>query len=120
LDAFIFDWYWFDDGPFLERGLEEGFLKAANNSRLRFCCMWANHDWKNIHPAKARKSSRSMPGTSGRKAPTSNPIPIMATPTSKQSGLSFGNEQRRAQDYTTIFIRLLAFQKIRGNLRISF
>jgi len=21
IDAFIFDWYWFDDGPFLQRGL---------------------------------------------------------------------------------------------------
>lgn len=55
LDAFIFDWYWYDDGPFLQRGLDEGFLKAANNSRLRFALMWANHDWTDIHP-KAHKT----------------------------------------------------------------
>jgi hypothetical protein len=48
--AFIFDWYWYDDGPFLERGLERGFLKAKNNRRLKFGLMWANHDWVDIHP----------------------------------------------------------------------
>jgi hypothetical protein len=52
LNHFIFDWYWYDDGPFLDRCLEEGFLKAANNHRLKFAIMWANHDWLDIHPAK--------------------------------------------------------------------
>ena len=52
IDAFIFDWYWFDDGPFLERGLDEGFLKAANNERIKFSIMWANHDWIDIQPYK--------------------------------------------------------------------
>lgn len=52
IDAFIFDWYWYDDGPFLERGLERGFLKARNNRRLKFGLMWANHDWIDIHPKK--------------------------------------------------------------------
>lgn len=52
LDYWIFDWYWYDDGPFLQRCLEEGFLRAQNCRRLQFCCMWANHDWMNIHPAK--------------------------------------------------------------------
>jgi len=51
LDAFIFDWYWYEDGPFLERCLNEGFLGAANNERLKFALMWANHDWTDIHPA---------------------------------------------------------------------
>lgn len=50
IDAFIFDWYWYDDGPFLERGLEKGFLNAKNNSRMQFGLMWANHDWIDIHP----------------------------------------------------------------------
>ncbi len=52
IDAFIFDWYFYNDGPFLQRGLEEGFLQAPNNDRLRFALMWANHDWIDIHPAK--------------------------------------------------------------------
>ena len=56
IDAFIFDWYYYDDGPFLQRGLEQGFLKAANNRRLRFGLMWANHDWQDIQPAKLGES----------------------------------------------------------------
>lgn len=52
IDAFIFDWYYYDDGPFLERGLERGFLPAANNRRLKFALMWANHDWQEIQPRK--------------------------------------------------------------------
>jgi len=52
IEAFIFDWYWYNDGPFLQRGLEEGFLRAENNDRLRFAIMWANHTWINIHPHK--------------------------------------------------------------------
>ena len=49
--AFIYDWYWYEDGPFLQDGLERGFLGAANRGQLRFGLMWANHDWQNIHPA---------------------------------------------------------------------
>ena len=52
LQHFIFDWYWYDDGPFLNKALDQGFLHAANNHRLRFSIMWANHDWHDIHPAK--------------------------------------------------------------------
>jgi hypothetical protein len=52
VDVFIYDWYWYDDGPFLERGLDRGFLHAPNNDRMRFALMWANHDWVDIHPAK--------------------------------------------------------------------
>lgn len=54
VDFWIFDWYWFDDGPYLERCLEQGYLNAPNNERVKFCCMWANHNWIDIHPAKLR------------------------------------------------------------------
>jgi hypothetical protein len=50
IDAFIFDWYWYDDGPFLQKGLDLGFLGARNNHRIKFSLMWANHDWVDIHP----------------------------------------------------------------------
>ena len=50
IDAFIFDWYYYNDGPFLERPIDIGFMKAANNSRIKFGLMWANHDWQEIHP----------------------------------------------------------------------
>ena len=37
---------------FSQRGLEEGYLQAGNNHRLKFALMWANHDWLDIQPAK--------------------------------------------------------------------
>ena len=52
IDVLLFDWYWYNDGPFLERGLERGFLNAPNNDRCKFAIHWANHTWINIHPAK--------------------------------------------------------------------
>ena len=50
IDAFIFDWYYYNDGPFLDRPIDKGFLQAPNNARLKFAFMWANHDWLEIHP----------------------------------------------------------------------
>jgi lysophospholipase L1-like esterase len=52
IDAFIFDWYYYDDGPFLEGTIDDGFLKATNNDRIKFALMWANHDWNEIQPYK--------------------------------------------------------------------
>lgn len=53
VNVFIFDWYWFDDGPFLESSLNDGFLKARNKDKMKFYLMWANHDVKrnywNVH-----------------------------------------------------------------------
>lgn len=60
IDAFIFDWYWYDDGPFLERSLDRGFLGAKNNRRLKFALMWANHDWVDIHPKKLGTPTRLL------------------------------------------------------------
>ena len=31
INTFIFDWYWFNDGPYLEGCLNDGLLKARNN-----------------------------------------------------------------------------------------
>lgn len=56
VNVFIFDWYWFDDAPFLESSLNNGFLKAKNNRKMEFYLMWANHDVKrnywNVHKYK--------------------------------------------------------------------
>jgi hypothetical protein len=52
VDAFLFDWYWYDDGPFLQNGLDHGFLQAPNRDRVKFALMWANHNWTDIHPHK--------------------------------------------------------------------
>lgn len=60
LDYWIFDWYWYDDGPFLDRCLERGYFGAANNQRVKFCCMWANHDWTEIFPAHRGKPHKLL------------------------------------------------------------
>ncbi|NLA76817.1 MAG: hypothetical protein GX851_03125, partial [Clostridiales bacterium] len=43
VNVFIYDWYWFDNRPFLENCLNDGFLKADNNTDMKFYLMWANH-----------------------------------------------------------------------------
>ncbi|MHB1000612.1 MAG: glycoside hydrolase family 99-like domain-containing protein [Armatimonadota bacterium] len=60
INHFIFDWYWYNDGPFLNRCLDHGYMNAANNDRLKFALMWANHDWSDIHPAKYRQDPRVL------------------------------------------------------------
>ena len=44
VNVFIYDWYWYDNRPFLNECLENGFLKADNNEDMKFFIMWANHD----------------------------------------------------------------------------
>lgn len=44
VNVFIYDWYWFDNRPFLEQCLNNGFLGADNNQDMQFYLMWANHD----------------------------------------------------------------------------
>ncbi len=46
VNVFVYDWYWYEGGPYLESALNDGFLKAANNSKMQFYIMWANHDVK--------------------------------------------------------------------------
>ena len=56
INVFIYDWYWYGNRPFLEGALNNGFLKAPNNERMKFFLMWANHDvtnlWDNKNPDK--------------------------------------------------------------------
>lgn len=44
VNVFIYDWYWFDNRPFLENCLNDGYLKARNNDKVKFYIMWANHN----------------------------------------------------------------------------
>lgn len=44
VNVFIFDWYWYDNRPFLEQSLDNGYLKARNNNKVKFYVMWANHE----------------------------------------------------------------------------
>lgn len=56
VNVFIFDWYWYDNKPLLESALDSGFLKA-NDDRMKFYIMWANHDatsyWNPEEPDKS-------------------------------------------------------------------
>ena len=67
VDFWIFDWYWYEEKTFLGRCLEKGYMGAKNNDRVKFCLMWANHEWSNIHPV----GFSATPGTlrSGRVDP---------------------------------------------------
>lgn len=53
VDVFIFDWYTYEGQPFLNRCLDEGFLKAKNTNSIKFSLMWANHDWMELYPYTA-------------------------------------------------------------------
>lgn len=44
VNVFIYDWYWYDNRPFLENCLNDGFLKASNSNLMKFYIMWANHN----------------------------------------------------------------------------
>lgn len=63
IDVFLFDWYMYEDGPFLDRALDEGFLEADNCNQIKFGLMWANHDWVDIHPyTKGAEQKLLYPG----------------------------------------------------------
>jgi hypothetical protein len=53
IDAWMIDWYWHEGTQFYHEQLENGFLNATNRSKLKFAVMWANHDWKNVYPARS-------------------------------------------------------------------
>ena len=58
VNVFVYDWYWYEGRPFLENALNNGFLKAPNNERMKFYLMWANHDvdhlWDNTIGKKGK------------------------------------------------------------------
>ncbi len=43
VNVFLFDWYWYDESPFLE-SMVNSFVNAKNTDRMKFYLMWANHD----------------------------------------------------------------------------
>jgi hypothetical protein len=49
VNVFIYDWYWFDKRPFVEKCLDNGFLKAKNHNKMKFYLMWANHSWNHVY-----------------------------------------------------------------------
>lgn len=60
VDAWMIDWYWHQGTQFYHEQLEQGFLKADNRSKLKFAVMWANHDWKNVYPARSPDEAATL------------------------------------------------------------
>ncbi len=58
INIFIYDWYWYGGRPFLENALNNGFLKAPNNERMKFFLMWANHDVNGLWNKKVSSKTK--------------------------------------------------------------
>lgn len=50
VDGFLVDYYWYDDGPYLQAALDDGLLAARNSDDVKFALMWANHELVDIFP----------------------------------------------------------------------
>lgn len=50
VDGFFVDFYWYDDGPYLNGALDRGLLEADNSSDVTIALMWANHELVDIFP----------------------------------------------------------------------
>jgi hypothetical protein len=59
IDAFLWDWYWYDERDFLNRPLDETYL-ALDQPETKFALMWANHDWYDVFPARIGRASAMM------------------------------------------------------------
>ena len=62
VDAFIFDWYYDQNGLFRERCINEGFMKAENRNYIQFALMWANHPRTLAHPGTYLQPVTLTPG----------------------------------------------------------
>ncbi|WP_309616798.1 glycoside hydrolase family 99-like domain-containing protein [Salinibacterium sp.] len=51
VNGFLFDFYWYDDGPYLNAALDDGYLHAGKRDDIEFALMWANHNLTNIFPS---------------------------------------------------------------------
>jgi hypothetical protein len=75
VNVFIYDWYWYDGRPFLEQCLNNGYLKARNNDRVKFYLMWANHDVTHLwdkriaHIRRQRHLAGAVTGASSNDRP---------------------------------------------------
>ena len=67
VNVFIFDWYWYENQPFQEDCLNQGFLGAKNNDQIKFYIMWANHDAPTVWDIeRSHKYEVIWPGTVDR------------------------------------------------------
>jgi hypothetical protein len=60
IDGFVFDYYWYENRPYLEGALERGLLGASNSLDVEFSLMWANHDWVDVFPSRDPEAADSL------------------------------------------------------------
>lgn len=60
IDGFIFDFYWFKEGPYRRECIDKGFLGAKNNELCEFSVMWCNHDPIYVHPASYKHDNPKL------------------------------------------------------------
>lgn len=56
IDAFLWDWYWYDGADFLNSPLNDTFLALADPG-VKFALMWANHDWVGVFPGNVGETA---------------------------------------------------------------
>ena len=61
VDAFIWDWYWYDGAPALHEALEQGFLLSQNRNEVKFAVMWTNHPWYILFPTVNTQDRAAYP-----------------------------------------------------------
>jgi hypothetical protein len=69
VDGFFVDFYWYEDGAYLNGALDRGLLKAGNRSEVEFALMWANHELVDIFPLQTERGEdphRLRSGAIGR------------------------------------------------------
>jgi len=68
IDVFLWDWYWYGGEMTMQESLEEGFLKAPNRNKMKFCLMWCYHDRVDSFrddPRAPKRMLMQLPRTSG-------------------------------------------------------
>ena len=61
IDVFLFDWYWYGGEMTMQESLEQGFLRAPNRMKMKFCLMWCYHDRVDSFRDDPRAPKRSCP-----------------------------------------------------------
>lgn len=66
IDAFIYDYYYYNGEVTQEEAIEKGFLRAPNRSRMKFALMWCYHErsfaWR-PEPGKPRRTLAKLAHT---------------------------------------------------------
>ena len=68
IDVFLWDWYWYGGEMTMQESLEQGFLKAPNRMKMKFCIMWCYHDRVDSFrddPRQPKRMLMKLPRTKG-------------------------------------------------------